>query len=304
MPSKLIVILGPTATGKTKLSALLAYEFHGEIISADSRQVYKGMDIGTGKDLKDFFVENKKIESHLIDIVEPSEEFNLYLFIKYFNRAFNEITGRGKLPFLVGGTGLYINSVLKQYSLKQADFSSMKKKDLEALPIAVLRNILLNLKSKIHNTTDLLDKDRIIKAILIEISEEESLSVEKEISPFVIGINLSREEIKKRITERLQRRFNEGMIDEVKKLIEKGITVERLYSFGLEYKLITKYLQNELSYQEMFEKLNGQIHSFAKRQMTWFRKMQREGMEINWIEGPDFESARMLIKNYLKGNKS
>jgi tRNA dimethylallyltransferase len=300
MPAKLIVILGPTATGKTKLSAELAYEFNGEIISADSRQVYKGMDIGTGKDLNDFTVENKKIRYHLIDIIEPSEEFNLYLFIKYFNQAFKEIGGRGKLPFLVGGTGLYINSILKRYSLKQADFSSMKKKELEALSINELRKILLNLKSKIHNTTDLLDKDRIIKAILIEISGEETLSIEREISPFVIGISLNREEVKRRITERLRRRFKEGMIDEVKALIEKGVTVQRLYSFGLEYKVITKYLQTELSYDEMFEKLNKEIHSFAKRQMTWFRKMQREGININWIEGPDFRTAAGLIRDYLK----
>ncbi|HVO75214.1 MAG TPA: tRNA (adenosine(37)-N6)-dimethylallyltransferase MiaA [Ignavibacteriaceae bacterium] len=300
MRSRLIVILGPTATGKTRLSARLAYEFNGEIISADSRQVYKGMDIGTGKDLNDFLVEGKKIKYHLIDIIKPSEEFNLYLFIKYFNQSFNKIIKKEKIPFLVGGTGLYISSVLQKYNLKQADFSSRKKKELQRLSIEELKNILLNLKSKIHNTTDLLDKDRIIKAILIELSREDTLSVPKEVSSLVIGINPGREEVKKNITARLKKRLEEGMIDEVKSLISEGIPLKRLYAFGLEYKLIAMYLNNELSYEEMFEKLNGDIHKFAKRQMTWFRKMQREGVNINWIEGPDFEPAKKLIENYLK----
>ncbi len=299
MPSRLIVILGPTATGKTRLSARLANEFNGEIISADSRQVYRGMDIGTGKDLNDFFVEGKKIIYHLIDIIEPTEEFNLYLFIKYFNHSFNEIIKKGKIPFLAGGTGLYISSVLQQYNLKQADFSSLKQKEIQQLSIDKLREILLNLKRKVHNTTDLLDKDRIIKAILIEISRDDTLSVPKEISPLVIGINLAREEIKKNITVRLKKRLDEGMIEEVKSLLSKGIPLKRLYGFGLEYKMAAMYLNNELSYDDMFNKLNSDIHKFAKRQMTWFRKMQREGVIINWIDGPDFPAARKLIENYL-----
>ncbi len=299
MPSRLIVILGPTATGKTKLSARLACEFNGEIISADSRQVYRGMDIGTGKDLNDFFVEGKKIKYHLIDIIEPSEEFNLYLFIKYFNHSFNEIIKKEKIPFLVGGTGLYISSVLQQYNLKQADFSSLKQKELQQLSIDKLREILLNLKRKIHNTTDLLDKDRIIKAILIEISQYDTLSVPKEISSLVIGINLAREDVKKNITARLKKRLDEGMIEEVKSLLSKGIPLKKLYSFGLEYKMAAMHLNNELSYDDMFSKLNSDIHKFAKRQMTWFRKMQREGVKINWIDGPDFPAAQKLIENYL-----
>lgn len=302
MPSRLIVILGPTATGKTKLSARLAYEFNGEIISADSRQVYRGMDIGTGKDLNDFLVEGKKIKYHLIDIIEPSEEFNLYLFIKYFNHSFNEIIKKRKIPFLVGGTGLYISSVLQQYNLKQADFSSLKQKELQQLSIDKVREILLNLKRKVHNTTDLLDKERIIKAILIEISQDDTLSVPKEISSLVIGINLAREEVKKNITVRLKKRLDEGMIEEVKSLLSKGIPLKRLYGFGLEYKMAAMHLNNELSYGDMFNKLNSDIHKFAKRQMTWFRKMQREGVKINWIAGPDLPAARKLIENYL--NKS
>jgi tRNA dimethylallyltransferase len=300
MHSRLIVILGPTATGKTRLSARLAYKFSGEIISADSRQVYKGMDIGTGKDLNDFVVEGRRIKHHLIDIVAPLEEFNLYSFIKCFNHSFNEISKKGKIPFLVGGTGLYISSVLQQYNLRQADFSSLKRNELQELPVDELRNILLNLKSKVHNTTDLLDKNRIIKAILIEISREGTLSVPKEITPLVIGITLPREEVKKNITSRLKKRLDEGMINEVKSLISKGIPYQRLYGFGLEYKVLAMHLNNELTYDEMFNRLNSDIHKFAKRQMTWFRKMQREGVKINWIEGPDFISAEKLIENYLE----
>jgi tRNA dimethylallyltransferase len=304
MPARLVIILGPTAAGKTRLAALLASKFDGEIISADSRQVYRGMDIGTGKDLNDFIIDNRKIKYHLIDIADPSEEFNLYLFIKYFNDVFEEIHGREKLPFLVGGTGLYLNAVLRRYSLKQADFSSLKKSELEALSIEELQKILTNLKLKIHNTTDLLDKRRLIKAILVETSDEKPLTVEVEFSPLVIGIRFEREEVKKRITSRLEKRLDEGMIDEVKNLIKNGVSSERLYSFGLEYKLIAKYLNNELNYTEMFRKLNSEIHAFAKRQMTWFRKMEREGIEINWVEGPDFSSAEYLIRNYLNGNET
>lgn len=295
MNYNLITILGPTATGKTKLSAKLALRFNGEIISADSRQVYKGMDIGTGKDLSDYFVDNHKIPYHLIDIIDPPAEFNLFLFTSYFKEAFIQIISKNKIPFLTGGTGLYISSIIQNYKLKQADFSVDEIKKFSNLPDDELRSYLLKIKPKHHNLTDLVKRDRLIKAILVAESEEDSLMDHLKINPLVIGVNFERSEIRKRITERLIKRLKEGMIEEVKNLIDSGVTYERLLQFGLEYKFISLFLKDELKYDDMFQKLNSAIHSFAKRQMTWFRKMEREGVKINWIENADYEQAVELI---------
>ena len=294
MSYNLITILGPTATGKTRLAAALAYEFNGEIISADSRQVYKGMDIGTGKDLSDYVINKKKIPYFLIDVIEPKEEFNLFLFTKFFNEAFSDITSRNKIPFLVGGTGLYLSAVLQKYKLKRAEFNEKDTDDLNSLTMEELQKILLNLKPKIHNKTDLENKSRLIKAILIEKAEKYQ-TVEAKIKSLVIGVKYKREEIRNKITQRLKKRLEAGMIDEVKKLINSGISYERLFSFGLEYKSISLYLKGEMNYNDMYLKLNTAIHNFAKRQMTWFRKMEREGVKINWIEGGDVSKARELI---------
>jgi tRNA dimethylallyltransferase len=298
MQTNLITILGPTATGKTKFAAHLAKTFNGEIISADSRQVYLGMDIGTGKDLSDYIVEDEKISHHLIDIIHPSEEFNLFAFNELFAKSFSDIVLRGKLPFLVGGTGLYISSIIQHYDLKKADFNSAKVKDLEQLTLEELQNRLINQNPNVHVKKDLLSKSRMIKAILIEESSD-GLKDFPTINSLVLGINVTREEIRKRITERLKKRLDEGMIDEVNKLLQSGLTHEKLESFGLEYKFISQYLANKLSYDEMFQKLNTAIHQFSKRQMTWFRKMEREGVKIEWLNGPDFESACALIENSL-----
>jgi len=292
MNYNLITILGPTATGKTKLAAQLANKFNGEIISADSRQVYKGMDIGTGKDLSDYLVDGNKIPYYLIDIVNPQAEFNLYLFITHFKDAFKQIISKNKKPFLTGGTGLYISSVIQDYKIKKADFNESNIAKLSTLPVEELRSLLLKLKTKHHNKTDLEDKDRIIKAILVAESEGEALLS-------VIGVKFERGEIKKKITERLNKRLNEGMIKEIKKLIEGGVSYERLLQLGLEYKFIALYLKGELSYEEMFQKLNSAISAFAKRQMTWFRKMEREGVKINWIDNADFNRAEELISEHI-----
>jgi len=295
MSFNLITILGPTATGKTKLAAKLAHHFNGEIISADSRQVYKEMDIGTGKDLSDYDVEGVQITVHLVDVVEPKDEFNLYGFIELFNEAYDKIIKKKKLPFLVGGSGLYLNAILQKYQLKRADFNSPQTEILSSLSFNELKKILIRLNPKLHNTTDLVNKERLIKAIMIE-SSDEKLAIDPLINSLVIGIKLDRSIVKDRITDRLKKRLDEGMIDEVKNLIASGISLERLDSFGLEYKFIGMYLKGDLNYDEMFKKLNTAIHNFAKRQMTWFRKMEREGININWLDGPDFNTARNLIE--------
>ena len=296
MSYNLITILGPTAVGKTRLGALLANRFNGEIISADSRQVYIGMDIGTGKDLGDYTVNGKTVPFHLVDVIEPGEEFNLFMFNKLFYELFDEITSRRKISFLVGGTGMYLHSILKGYELNEINFNQERFNELEQLELPELTGLLRKFNPALHNTTDLLIKERVIRAIMITESQNEVKPAGKtKINSLVIGIKLERDEIKRRITERLKQRLQNGMIDEVKKLVDQGVSYERLDLFGLEYKFIGKHLRGDLSYNDMFQKLNSAIHDFAKRQMTWFRKMEREGIQIEWIDGPDYEAAQKII---------
>jgi len=301
MRTNLITILGPTATGKTRLATKLAQRYRGEIISADSRQVYIGMDIGTGKDYNDYAINNTKINYHLIDIVRPDQEFNLFMFKELFAKTFSDIISRNKLPFLVGGTGLYISSIIQNYDLQKADFKSSRINELEQMEIEDLRNLLLKLNSQIHYKRDLFSKERVIKTILVA-EAKEGLKYFPKINSLVLGVNMNRDEIKKRITERLKKRLDEGMVDEVKRLLESGITFARLTSFGLEYKFISMHLQGKLSFDEMFQKLNTAIHQFAKRQMTWFRKMEREGVKIEWLNGADFDTACGIIDGSVSRN--
>lgn len=296
----LVTLLGPTATGKTKLAAFLAKELSGEIISADSRQVYKFMDIGTGKDLSDYIVDNINVPYHLINIAEPTEEYNLYRFKSDFYQAFEKLTALGKLPFLVGGTGMYLSAILQNYKLRKADLSNNRISELGNYSEEKLRGILLSIKPKQHNITNLVSKKRIIKAILIEEANQfENSQSQNSISSLNIGIKLESIEIKKRITDRLKKRLEEGMIDEVKNLLDMGISHNKLSFFGLEYKFISQYLQGELNYNDMYQKLNSAIHSFAKRQMTWFRKMEREGVNINWFDGKDYDMVLSFIKERM-----
>jgi len=296
MKHDLITILGCTATGKTKLAVQLADKFSGEIISADSRQVYRGMNIGTGKDLTEYSFNGKKIPYHLIDIKDPSEEFNLFEFKELFQKAYQLIIENHKKPFLVGGTGLYLSSILQDYNLSKVDFESTKL-NLSPLSDDELREMLKALNPALHNITDLNERDRIIKAIAVS-NAQQLIDVKQKIKSFIIGVNLSRDEIKKRITARLKKRLDEeGMIEEVKSLMDSGISYDKMIFFGLEYKFIAQYLKGELNRNDMFQKLNSAIHSFAKRQMTWFRKMEKEGVIINWIDGPDFIKAKELIEN-------
>jgi len=297
MQYDLLTILGPTATGKTKIASMLATEINGEIISADSRQVYKGMNIGTGKDLKEF--NERNINYYLIDIAEPSEEYNLFRFKHDFNTAYNKIKSEGRLPVMVGGTGLYISSIVQNYSLPEIAASEKERRKLEELSEEELRNILLELKPDQHNITDISDKERIITAILVERSVSKKDERNVLINSLNIGIRFEREEIKKRITDRLKQRLDEGMIEEVGELIKKGITFDKLIFFGLEYKYAGLYITGKMNYNDMLQKLNSAIHSFAKRQMTWFRKMERESVIINWFNGDDYSHILEFVKSEL-----
>ena len=300
MDYNLITILGPTATGKTRIAAQLARDINGEIISADSRQVYRYMDIGTGKDLIEF--QKLNVNYHLIDIVEPSEEYNLYRFTKDFQSSFKEISGKNKIPILVGGTGLYISSILQSYYLPKIS-NETELQELGSLSLKELKTTLLKLKPKLHNKTDLTNKDRIIRAIMIEKSREKNNKNLAEIHSLNIGIKSDREEIKKRITKRLKERLSQGMIEEVQSLLQKGITSEKLNFFGLEYKFVCQYINGKLNYNDMFQKLNGSIHNFAKRQMTWFRKMEREGIKINWFSPDNYLAIKNFVTSRLNESK-
>ncbi len=299
MLNNLITVLGPTACGKTKLAAKLCFHFNGEIISADSRQVYKGMNIGTGKDYDDYLVNGKKIPYHLIDVIEPVDEYNVFQFQRDVQNSITNIIAHDKLPFLVGGTGLYLSSILQNYKMNKAEFDKTLIKEYESLSTNELKEMLLKVNPELHNTTDLIERDRIISAIVVHQHSQPSSSIKIEAEHLIIGVSPQREVIKQRIKSRLKKRLEEGMIEEVKQLLEKGVSHERLQRFGLEYKFISQYLLNELNYNDMFQKLNSAINAFAKRQMTWFRKMEREGVKINWIDEPSFDKAREIIDRNL-----
>ena len=291
----LITILGPTASGKTAIAVQLAQDFNGEIISADSRQVYKGMDIGTGKDLDEYIKFN--IKYHLIDIIDPMEEYNLFWFTRDFHSAFQKINRAKRIPILTGGTGLYLSAILQSYHLPEIE--NTNNDDLNLLTINELRKILVDLKPKQHNITDLKSKARIIQAILIERSPKIFQYESPKLNSLTIGIKLSRDEIKNRITKRLKQRLSYGMIDEVKDLKQKGLSKAKLDYFGLEYKFVGQYIDGQINYNDMFQKLNSAIHNFAKRQMTWFRKMEREGVEINWFSPENYSEIKRFVQSQL-----
>ena len=285
---KLIVILGCTATGKTNVAVNLANQMNGEVISADSRQVYKGMDVGTGKDLSEFTVDGTEIPHHLIDIVEAGSEYNVYKYQKDFLTAYESIQKKGAQAILCGGTGMYLEAVLKGYRLLDVPEDETLRKRLADKSDKELVAELLTYKA-LHNTTDSIERDRIFRAIEVSIYKKDNESLINDypkIDAQVYGINFERGILKKRITERLKHRLkNEGMIEEVEGLIAAGVSPDRLKFYGLEYKLITQFLLGEIDRKEMFNKLNIAIHQFSKRQATWFRKMERNGVAINWIDG-------------------
>ena len=281
----LLVILGPTASGKTRLGTAAARLLDGEIISADSRQVFRGMDIGTGKDLDEY----GGVPYHLIDILDPGEEFSVFAFQRLFSEAFTGIRGRGRLPILVGGTGLYLDAVLRGYRLIEVPENPALRRELAELPLDELRERLLGLTPRIHNSTDLINRDRLLRAIEIATFELTAATAKApalpELHPLVFGIRFERELLRRRITERLKARLSGGMIEEVERLLAAGVPAERLDWYGLEYRFVTRYLRGELNRNDMFQKLNAAIHEFAKKQENWFRRMERDGVEIIWLDG-------------------
>jgi tRNA dimethylallyltransferase len=302
-PFPLITVLGPTAVGKTTFAAQLALACDAEILSADSRQVFRGMDIGTGKDRDDYFINGKVIPSYLIDIAEPGTEYSVFQFQRDFNAAYSSVISRGKTPLLCGGTGLYLESVLLGYELVDAPFNEDLRLKLAELTDTGLIEKLSVLRP-LHNTTDVLDRDRMIRAIEIESFKQEILQKQTGYdfrNTPVFGIRFERKNLRERTTARLTMRLNEGMVDEVRQLLGNGISAERMKMYGLEYKYITMYLTGELDYNQMFILLNTAIHQFAKRQMTWFRRMENKGIKIVWLEGEDGISTNLeKAVEYLK----
>lgn len=290
----MITILGPTASGKTDIATHLAAELSAEIISADSRQVYRRMDIGTGKDLADYVVDGKPVPYHLIDIVEPGTKYNLFEYQRDFLEAYNDIRSRGKNVILCGGTGLYIESVLKGYRLIPVPENKELRHKLEGKSLLELTSILERLKaennSNMHNSTDVDTSKRAIRAIEIEMAYKEAHIEERtfpKIDNVIIGVGIDRDLRRMKITRRLDQRLQDGMVEEVKSLLDSGIPADDLIYYGLEYKFVTEYILGKSTFEEMHRSLEIAIHQFAKRQMTWFRGMERRGFTIHWIDAAD-----------------
>jgi tRNA dimethylallyltransferase len=298
----LLAVLGPTASGKTELAVRLARRIGGEIISADSRQVYRGMDLGTGKDLSCYRDGETIVPCHLIDILDPSEEFSVFDYQQLFSRCFQEITRRGRVPLVVGGTGLYLEAVIRGYHMPAVPVNHHLREELKGEEMESLRRRLLATCPEVHNKTDLMEWKRLIRAI--EIAEFTRDHPDRPpdgiaITPLVIGVHCEREALRKKITARLHARLAAGLVEEVQALHETGIDWERIDSFGLEYRYIARHLQGSMSREEMIRTLDTRIHQFAKRQETWFRRMERNGVRIHWIDGPNPEKAIATIDRWL-----
>ncbi len=299
MKYDLITILGPTASGKTSLAAALAARLKTEIISGDSRQVYRKMDLGTGKDLSDYVVDGYQVPYHLIDIVGPGYKYNVFEYQRDFLTAYEDMRSRGLLPILCGGTGMYLESILKGYRLLPVPENKELRERLSSKSLAELTEILSHYK-KLHNSTDVDTVKRAIRAIEIEeyyLTQDVNARSFPEIHSLIIGVDINRELRREKITRRLKKRLEEGMVDEVKSLLAEGIHPDDLIYYGLEYKYLTLYAIGKLSYEEMFHQLEIAIHQFAKRQMTWFRGMERRGFQIHWInaESPIEENVKLIV---------
>ena len=305
MKVDLITILGPTASGKTPLAAALADRLGTEIISGDSRQVYRRMDLGTGKDLVDYTVDGRQVPYHLIDIVEPGYKYNVFEYQRDFLKAYQEITEKNKLPILCGGTGMYIESVLKGYRLLPVPENPELRASLEGKSLEELTGILEGYK-KLHNSTDVDTAKRAIRAIEIEEYYKQQPAEYREfpsLKSLIVGVDIDRELRREKITRRLKQRLDEGMVEEVRGLLGEGIAPENLIYYGLEYKFLTQYAIGELTFDEMFHQLETAIHQFAKRQMTWFRGMERRGFTIHWLDATlSMEEKIEQITNLMDTN--
>lgn len=299
----LLTILGPTATGKTNFAVNLAYNYGGEILSADSRQVYKNMDIGTGKDLKDYFINNEEINYHLIDIREAGTKYNLFEYQRDFFRTYKDVVNRGKTPILCGGTGLYIDAVVNNYDLREVPKNEKLRTELAEKSLAELSGILRRYK-KLHNVSEIDTRKRAIRAIEIEefLSNNEVVSKNyPQICSLILGLSFDRQIIRDRITKRLIDRLQNGLVEEVEQLMKDGVDDDTLIYYGLEYKFVTNYLRGVYSWDKMKELLNIAIHQFSKRQTTWFRRMERKGTKIWWIDGNLEMSQKMkMFEEILK----
>ncbi len=298
-----LCILGPTATGKTRTAALVAKTLGGEVISADSRQVYRRMDLGTGKDYEDYTVETTSVPVHLIDIVDPPQKFSLFDYARAFKRVFEEITGRDALPIVCGGSGLYLEAVLARYPLIEAPKNESLRAELTGLNMETLQNRLKSLKTP-HNVTDLNNRERLIRAI--EIADharrhpEDSLELPKH-EPTIFGIRWPRPLLQERIEKRLRERLEAGLIEEVEALVREGVTYEDLQFYGLEYRYVGAFVCDKMNRNDMFQKLRSAICKFAKRQETWFRRMERSGFTIEWLDGRDGpnKNSRKIISHWV-----
>lgn len=305
MKYDLITILGPTASGKTPLAAHLADKLGTEIISGDSRQIYRRMDLGTGKDLVDYVVDGRPVPYHLIDIVEPGYKYNVFEYQRDFLKAYEDIKAIGKMPVLCGGTGMYIESVLKGYRLLPVPENPALRASLEGKSLEELTRILEGYK-KLHNSTDVDTAKRAIRAIEIEEYYKQQPPEYREfpsLKSLIVGVDIDRELRREKITRRLKQRLEEGMVDEVRGLLTEGVSAENLIYYGLEYKFLTQYVIGELTFEEMFQQLETAIHQFAKRQMTWFRGMERRGFTIHWLDATlSMEEKLEQIINWINTN--
>ncbi len=293
-----LIILGPTASGKTALGVALARLLEGEIISADSRQVYRGLDIGTGKDLHEFDLGGPPVAHHLIDIVDPGSEYNVFRFQRDFHAAFADIRDRGHLPIVVGGTGMYLDAALSKTMMIPVPHNPELRTAMEAMSTELLQEKLVAMKPDLHNTTDLLDRDRILRAIEIEVFVQEATpEPAPPIHPLVLGVAWDRKKLRQRIASRLKARLEEGLIEEVEDLIASGVSWERLELLGLEYRNVSLFLRGKIKNRnDLYQKLSGEIGQFAKRQDTWFRRMERNGTEVHWIDEGRLDQALAVIR--------
>lgn len=289
----LLVVLGPTASGKTTLAVEAVRHLQGEIISADSRQVYRGLDIGSGKDLDEY----GDVPYHLIDVVDPGYEFSLFDFLQEFNKAYRGVSARNRLPILAGGTGLYLDAVLRGYALVEVEENPQLRAELYPLSMNALRDRLRSLRPELHNTTDLAERDRLVRAIEIaecEDSRKQQPLAMPDLSPQVFGLRWPRDVLRQRISRRLRDRLEQGMIEEVAALHAGGVSWQTLDYYGLEYRYVAQFLQGMLNRNDLFQKLNSAIHQFAKRQETWFRRMERKGVVIHWLDAAADPVAELL----------